>query len=172
LLRPPPCEHAHLLHPFSGRFCPCTSVYEICNLFFVTCMSPASQPEHGNGSVPSSSTSSSSTSPAPSPALPLRLRPHQGEQHPLSSPLHASTSLHRRMEKRSETVLKTKTKKFQFRLFHGPVFRRRSSPVQAIPAGVSSFPRCTTSPAIYWSLNRPKRCSIGVAIVFQSWLRK
>jgi hypothetical protein len=57
-------------------------------------------------------------------------------------------------------------------LFHGGHFRRRSSPTQSISARDSCFSRCTTSPAIYWFLNHPKRSSIGEVIVFQSWLQK
>jgi hypothetical protein len=57
-------------------------------------------------------------------------------------------------------------------LFHGGHFRRRSSPTQSISARDSCFSRCTTSPAIYWFLNHPKRSSMGEVIVFQSWLQK
>jgi hypothetical protein len=76
------------------------------------------------------------------------------------------------MEKRSDTVLKTKTKRFQFLLFRGVDFRCRSSPAQVTPARASCFSRCTTSPAIYWFLNHPKRSSNGVVIVFPSSVQK
>jgi hypothetical protein len=52
-------------------------------------------------------------------------------------------------------------------LFRGVNFRRRSPPAQTTSFRDSCPSRCTTSPALFLSLNHLKRCSIGDAIVFQ-----
>ncbi|XP_047087139.1 uncharacterized protein LOC124698739 [Lolium rigidum] len=112
------------------------------------------------------------SSPATSAPLPPLQRRPQGEQHPLPSPLPCMPQHVCIIEREDEIVLKTKTKTCSFDLFHGGHFRRRSSPAQSISAPASCFSRCTTSPAIYWFLNHPKRSSNGVVIVFPSSVQK